>query len=221
MNRLGSPLCEPALDLHCVPLIGSPLCETAWIVPLCTALLNEHAHIIDILPVLPVISFRYACLPCLLRQKSKKNKNTQNVVRVVVNAAWICKKWLNSCEYSHCCTHVSVVFTYNSHSHEDSANMRYVFRIQHLSTLLSPCAAVISLAMALSQHGSLPDPTADTHTHFQALPRRPHALEEATYTGGLLVREVVEWAKGLDPSPTLIHINMREPERADALRKKR
>ena len=38
--------------------------------------------------------------------------------------------------------------------------------------------------------------------------------------GGLLVGEVVEWAKGLDPSPTLIHIEMREPARAGALRKK-
>ena len=85
---------------------------------------------------------------------------------------------------------------------------------------LSPCATLISLAMALSQHGSLPDPAADTHAHFLGLPRRPHTLEEATYTGGLLVGEVVEWAKGLDPSPTLIHIDVREYERAGALRKK-
>ena len=32
--------------------------------------------------------------------------------------------------------------------------------------------------------------------------------------------EVLEWAKGLDPSPTLIHIDMREPDLAGALRKK-
>ena len=31
---------------------------------------------------------------------------------------------------------------------------------------------------------------------------------------------MVEWANGLDPSPTLIHIDMRDPERAGALRKK-
>ena len=74
--------------------------------------------------------------------------------------------------------------------------------------LSSPCAALISLAMALSQHGSLPDPAADTHAHYQALPRRPQTLKEATYTGGLLLGEVVEWAKGLDPSPTLIHIDI-------------
>ena len=53
-----------------------------------------------------------------------------------------------------------------------------------------------------------------------ALLRCPHALEEATYTRGLLVGEVVEWAKGFDPSPTLIHINIKEPERVGALRKK-
>ena len=34
------------------------------------------------------------------------------------------------------------------------------------------------------------------------------------------MREVVDWAKGLDPSPTLIHVDMRKPERAGALRKK-
>ena len=78
----------------------------------------------------------------------------------------------------------------------------------HLSMLLSPCVALISLAMALSQHGSLPDPSADTHAHFLALPRRLRTVEEATYTGGLLVREVesMDRAKGLDPSHTLIHI---------------
>ena len=86
--------------------------------------------------------------------------------------------------------------------------------------LSSPCVALISLAMALLQHGSLPDPAADTHAHFLALPRRPHTLEEAMYTWGLFVGEVVEWAKGLDPSPTLIHIDMRDPERARALCKK-
>ena len=85
---------------------------------------------------------------------------------------------------------------------------------------LSSCAALISLAMAPSQHGSLPDPAANTHAHFLGLPRRAHTLGEAAYTGGLLVGEVVEWAKDLDPSPTLIHIDMREPERAVALRKK-
>ena len=36
----------------------------------------------------------------------------------------------------------------------------------------------------------------------------------------MLVGEVVEWAKGLGPPPPLIHIDMREPEPAGALRKK-
>ena len=98
--------------------------------------------------------------------------------------------------------------------------MSKVFQVPLLSILLFPYAALISLAMALSQHGRLPDLAADTHAHFLALPRRPHTLEEATYTGGLLVGEVVEWAKGLDPSPTLIHIDMREPACDGALRKK-
>ena len=59
--------------------------------------------------------------------------------------------------------------------------------------LLSPRTALISLAMALSQHGDLPDTAANTHGHFQTLLRRPHQLEEATYTGGVPAQEVVEW----------------------------
>ena len=117
-------------------------------------------------------------------------------------------------------SHVSSVFTCNFYSREDCANMSKVFQVLLLSMLLFPCAALISLAMALSQHGSLPDPAADTHAHIVALPCHPHTLEEATYTGGLLVGEVVEWAKGFDPSPTLIHIDMRKPTHAGALRKK-
>ena len=73
--------------------------------------------------------------------------------------------------------------------------------------------------VALSQIGSLPDPSADTLAHYQALPLLSHTLGEATYTRGLLVGEVVDWAKGLDPFPDLIHIDMRDPERARALRK--
>ena len=73
--------------------------------------------------------------------------------------------------------------------------MRHVFQVQHLSILVFSSAAAMCLAMALSQHGSLPDLAAATHVHFQALPCRPHRLEEATYTGGVPVGEVVEWAK--------------------------
>ena len=86
--------------------------------------------------------------------------------------------------------------------------------------LSSRFAALISLARVLLQHSSLPHPAADTHAHCPALPCRPYTLEEATYTGGLLVGEVVERVKGLDPTPTLIHIDIREPERVGALHKK-
>ena len=55
--------------------------------PLRTALLNEHAHVADFRPVLPVIPCPFARLPCLLRQKLEKIKNTQIVARVVANAA--------------------------------------------------------------------------------------------------------------------------------------
>ena len=91
-----------------------------------------------------------------------------------------------------------------SHSHVISIRAKKiaricprVFKFRSFPCFCPPCAALISLAMALSQHGSLPDPAANTHTYFLALLRRPHTLEEATYTGGLLVGEVVEWAKGL------------------------
>ena len=115
--------------------------------------------------------------------------------------------------------HVSFAFACNFRSREDGANMSKVFQRPLFSMLLFRSAALISRAMALSQHGSLPDPASDTHAHFSALPRRPHTLEEATYTGGVPVGEVEERAKGLDPSATLVHIDMREPARAGALRK--
>ena len=55
--------------------------------PLRTALLNEHAHVVNILPVLPVVPCPFARLPCFLRQKLKKVKRTQNVAPVVANLA--------------------------------------------------------------------------------------------------------------------------------------
>ena len=69
-------------------------------------------------------------------------------------------------------------------------------------------------AVPMSQCGSLPDPAADCLSHYQALPIRPHTLEEATYTGGLAGEDVVVWAKGLTPPPQLIHVDMRSGERA-------
>ena len=98
-------------------------------------------------------------------------------------------------------SHVSFAFACNFHSREDRANMSKVFQVPLLFMLLFPCARLVSLAMALSQHGSVPDPGADTHTQFLALPRRLHTPEEATYMGGLLVGEVVEWAKGFWTPP--------------------
>ena len=129
------------------------------------------------------------------------------------------KKVLNLRAYSHCRTHVSFAFTCNSRSRENRAEMPNFFQVWHLSMLSPPCVALICIAMALSQHVSLPNPAADTNTHFLDLPRRLHTPEEATSTGGLLVGEVVESAMGLDPFPTLINIDMRDLERAGALRK--
>ena len=45
-------------------------------------------------------------------------------------------------------------------------------------------------------------------------------VEEATYTGGLLAGEVVVCVKGLDSYPTVIYIDLREPDRWAALGKK-
>ena len=55
----------------------------------------------------------------------------------------------------------------------------------------------------LSQLGSLslPYPSAGTLGHYQGIPLRRCTLEEATYTGGLAVEEVVGWAKGLAKPP--------------------
>ena len=69
----------------------------------------------------------------------------------------------------------------------------------------------------MSQLASLalhPDPAADTLAHSQALPVSHHQLEEAAYLSGALgVDDVVCWAASLDPSPEVIHIDMRSPNR--------
>ena len=58
------------------------------------------------------------------------------------------------------------------------------------------------------------DPAADTLAHYQALPVAHHQLEEATYQSGALgVDDVVGPAASLDPSPEVIHIDMRSPTR--------
>ena len=55
--------------------------------------------------------------------------------------------------------------------------------------------------MSTQQSLSLPDPFAGTLGHHQGIPLRPGTLEEATYTGGVAVEEVVGWAKGLAAPP--------------------
>ena len=67
--------------------------------------------------------------------------------------------------------------------------MSNVPQVQHFSIFSSPWVGLISLAMAVSRNGSLPDPAADIWAHFVALPRRPHTVEDTTYMGGLLVGE--------------------------------
>ena len=64
----------------------------------------------------------------------------------------------------------------------------------------------------LASLASRPDPAADALAHYQALPVAHHQLEEATYeSGALRVDDIVGWAASLDPSPDVIHIDMRSP----------
>ena len=74
----------------------------------------------------------------------------------------------------------------------------------------------------MSQIGSLslPDPADGTLGHYRGLVLRAGTLEEARYTGGLAVEEVVGWEKGLAMPPEVIHVEMRTPERAGGFRKK-
>ena len=71
-------------------------------------------------------------------------------------------------------------------------------------------------SIPMSQIGSLslPDLADGTLGHYQGPALRAGTLEEATYTGGLAVEEVVGWAKGLAMPPQVIHVDMRTPERA-------
>ena len=70
----------------------------------------------------------------------------------------------------------------------------------------------------LASLSSRPDPAADTLTHYQALPVAHHQLEEATYESEALgVDDIVGWAASLDPSPDVIHIDMRSPTRISYL----
>ena len=73
-----------------------------------------------------------------------------------------------------------------------------------------------------SQIGSLSllDPSDGTLGHYQGIPLRPGTFEEAAYTGGLALEEVVGWTKGLATPPQLIHVDMRTTERAGWFGKK-
>ena len=54
----------------------------------------------------------------------------------------------------------------------------------------------------LSQLRSVPDPSADTHCHYQSRPILAHELEEATYNSDDLdFWSIVEWARKQQPPP--------------------
>ena len=79
------------------------------------------------------------------------------------------------------------------------------------SSLLTMSQQTMSQLASLS---SRPDPAADTLAHYQALPVAHHQLEEATYESEALgADDIVGWAASLDPSPDVIHIDMRSPTR--------
>ena len=68
----------------------------------------------------------------------------------------------------------------------------------------------------LASLASRRNPATHTLAHYQALPVSPHLnqLEEAAYLSWALgVDVVVGWAASLDPSPEVIHIDMRSPTR--------
>ena len=98
------------------------------------------------------------------------------------------------------------------HIRANFARISFAFRISMLFLLYVFCSDLtfaFSVTMStqqsipMSQIGSLslPDPADGTLGHYQGLALRAGTLEEATYTGGLAVEEVVGWAKGLATPP--------------------
>ena len=89
--------------------------------------------------------------------------------------------------------------------------------LSHSSQSLSSHLLLTMSQQTLSQLASVqsrPDPAADTLAHHQALPVAHDQLEEATYQSGALgVDDVVGRAASLDPSPDVIHIDLRSPTR--------
>ena len=73
-----------------------------------------------------------------------------------------------------------------------------------MSHIISPVqhSFVSKMLQHWSQLGSLPDPAADTHSHYQSRPILAHELEEATYgSDDLHVGSIVEWAGKQQPPP--------------------
>ena len=116
-------------------------------------------------------------------------------------------------------------FTVDSHIQENVkfARISYEFTListtslSHSSQSLSSHLLLTMSQQTMSQLASLasrPEPAADTLAHYQALPFAHHQLEEATYLSGALgVHDVVVLAASLDPSPDVIHIDLRSPTR--------
>ena len=91
-------------------------------------------------------------------------------------------------------------------------DLTFAFSVTMSTQQSSPVSQIGSL--------SLPDPADGTLGHYQGLALRAGTLEEATYTGGLAVEEVVGWAKGLAMPPQVIRVDMRIPERTGWFGKK-
>ena len=106
--------------------------------------------------------------------------------------------------------------------HEFRTNFEQIYPHFHcfaFSQLSKPffafCLTMSQQTMSeLASLASRPDPAAYTLAHYQALPVAHNQLEEATYGSGALgVDDVVGWAASLDPSPDVIHIDLRGPTR--------
>ena len=68
--------------------------------------------------------------------------------------------------------------------------------------------------LQLASLQSRPDVGADTLARYEALPVTHHQMEEAMYnSGALALEEFVAWAASLDPTPDVIHIDLRSPSR--------
>ena len=119
-------------------LIQKPLREERIVYTLRNALFDEQAKVADFWPVLAGIPCLGARLPCLLHQKLKKIKNTQNVVQVVANATWTQKNCLN-------CVHIRIVIRLpGSHSHVIPIRAT-IARICPMFFMFSPFPACVPL----------------------------------------------------------------------------